>query len=217
MQDWSFNDVCVVVHCLYLFCIHLQINFSLVINFRRFDLSQFHMVSQPILGQDSTVHACQENAAHLWPRHPVCWSGSQPVIIQFLLVINFIYFHLSVSTLKTNFIFNIFSLPNDRKCEIYTVNIHCNLNIFSFTKLSKFPIVGIAFLKYLVPNELCLIYSWRNLKKNNHFHFLKTTISQEGVWNLNSIRFHLPFYKLAQGGVAEKPGLFLCHFPENFL
>ena len=23
--------------------------------------------------------------------------------------------------------------------------------------------------------------SWRNLKKNNHFHFLKTTISKEGV------------------------------------
>ena len=41
-----------------------------------------------------------------------------------------------------------------RKCEIYSV--HCNLYEFSFTKISKFPTV--AFLRYLVPNELCLVY-----------------------------------------------------------
>ena len=59
--------------------------------------------------------------------------------------------------------------------------------------------VQISVKKYRKGN---IIGRWRNLKKNNHFHFLNTTISQEGVWNLNSIRFHLPFYKLAQGGVG---------------
>ena len=65
---------------------------------------------------------------------------------------------------------------------------------------------------YLDTIALCTVHleqyngSWRNLKKNNHFHFLKTTISQEGVWNLNSVRFYLPFYKLAQGGVGGEGG-----------
>ena len=65
----------------------------------------------------------------------------------------FIDLHLSVSTLKKNLYLQYLFIATVRKCVI--CRVHCNLYEFSFTKISKFPTV--AFLRYSISNEFCLV------------------------------------------------------------
>ena len=69
-----------------------------------------------------------------------------------------------------------------RKCVI--CRVHCNLYEFSFTKISKFPTV--AFLRYSISNEFCLVYfsRIRSIKLWIKIHNYGVFMAFYGVFNL---------------------------------